>query len=119
MTDRILGINNLPPGFQYDVRVRGIFKGTASEWGPVETIDIFSDTSAGTGDKAPAAPTSAGLVLPTIDSFVLNWTAPITNADATVLTDMKDYVIEVRDDSQVGAVDAVYYMSEHQNHLYK
>jgi Carbohydrate binding domain len=114
MAEKTLGINNLAPGFQYDVRVRAIFKGTPSEWGPVETIDVFSNTSSGTGDKVPAAPTSAGLVTPTIDSFILNWTAPTLNADGSTLNDMKDYVIEVSDDNFATTVDAVYYMTEHQ-----
>jgi hypothetical protein len=114
MAEKTLGINNLAPGFQYDVRVRAIFKGQPSEWGPVETIDVFSNTSSGTGDKVPAAPTSAGLVTPTIDSFILNWTAPTLNADGSTLNDMKDYVIEVSDDNFATTIDAVYYMTEHQ-----
>lgn len=110
-----LGINGLEPGFKYNVRVRGLFSGTPGEWSPTEEIDVFSNTTSGTGDKAPSPP-GTFVVVPTIDSFVLIWQAPITNADTSVLKDMKDYVIEVRSlaSGGTGNAAAVYYMTEYQ-----
>jgi hypothetical protein len=109
-----LGVNGLQPGFKYNVRVRGIFNGAAGQWSPTEEIDLFSDTSSGTGDKAPANPTNF-TVTPTVDSFILTWTAPTQNVDGTVLKDMKEYVIEVRPSSYAGSASAVYTLPEVQN----